>query len=118
MYILWGFLECMNVPRMIVAFSAEMEMSEYRMGRDPEGEVVASPIQRKPWNKERNRACSRYTLCRWNPLDRMALTILWSKPLVMGKRMSPLVSPDAIPQKSFFTAKTSMGSGMAFSLCR
>ena len=59
--ILWSFLECLNVSRMIVAFSAEMEMSEHWMGWDPECEVIASPIQ---WNKEKNRVCSRNTLCR------------------------------------------------------
>ena len=116
--ILWGFLECLKALRMIVAFSAEMETSEYCMGCDPEGEVVASPILRKPWNKERNRACRRYILCRWNPMEGIALSMMWSNPLVMGKRMSPLVSPAASPWKSFFTMKASIGSGIAFSLWR
>ena len=73
MSILWGFLECLKVLRMIVAFSAEMETSEYCMGWDPDGEVVALPILRKPWKKERNRGCRRYILCRWNPMEVIAL---------------------------------------------
>ena len=118
MSILWGFLECLKALRMIVAFSDEMEMSEYCMGWEPEGEVVASLIMRKPWNKERNRVRRRYLLCRWNPMEGIALSMMCSNPLVMGKRISPLVSPAASPWKSFFKLKASIGSGIAFSLCR
>ena len=105
-------------PQAVVMALFGMEMSKYWIRVDVDGEDVASLILRKPWQSIRNSACRRTTLYFKNPIDGTAKTILCSSPLVMGRRMSPLSSPEANPKNSFFTTKASIGFGIPLIFCR